>query len=245
MNYHKLNGIISIAAFSVFLVSCGGGGSQTSEDTMSSDSSSMVETTTPVSTIDLSPVNMVIIKHKVTNYEKWKAGFEAHDSARLASGIHKYVIGRSESDSNMILVATKADDIAKAKEFGKGAGLKDAMKKAGVTGTPSMRFFTTAYQDTATLGTNLRSLTTFTVKDWDAWKASFEGSRQLRLDNGLIDRVYGHDADDNHKVALVVAVMDTAKAYAFWKSDTLKQQRMKSGVVGEPERFVFRVVQRY
>jgi hypothetical protein len=61
----------------------------------------------------------------------------------------------------------------------------------------------------------------------------------------LIDRVYGHEADDNKKVTLVVAVTDTAKANAFWKSDQLKKLRAGSGVTSEPNRFVFRIVKRY
>ena len=84
-----------------------------------------------------------------------------------------------------------------------------------------------------------------TVSDWDKWQRSFDSSRQVRLDNGLIDRAFGHDADDNKKVSLVVAVTDTAKANAFWKSDQLKKLRAGSGTTSEPERFVFRVVKRY
>jgi hypothetical protein len=241
----KSNGNIIIASMALLLSSCGGNGSETKEDTMTSDSSAMVETPAPVSTVDLNPVNMMIVKFKVADFAKWKTGFEGNDSLRLANGIHKYVVGRGEKDTSMVLVANKVDDLEKAKTFGKSSAIKEAMKKGGVIGAPTMMFVTTAFQDTANLSTNLRSITTFTVKDWDAWKTSFEGSRQLRLDNGLTDRVYSHDADDNKKVSLVVAIMDTAKANAFWKSDTLKQQRAKSGVVGEPQRFIFRIVAKY
>ena len=58
-------------------------------------------------------------------------------------------------------------------------------------------------------------------------------------------RAYGHDVDDDHKVELVTAIMDTAKAAAYWKSDMLKKRRVAGGVIGEPDRFVFRVVARY
>jgi hypothetical protein len=83
------------------------------------------------------------------------------------------------------------------------------------------------------------------VKNWENWQRSFDSTRQIRMDNGLIDRAYGHDANDDKKVTLVVAVADTAKAYAFWKSDQLKQLRSGSGAMGEPDRFLFRVVKRY
>ena len=104
---------------------------------------------------------------------------------------------------------------------------------------------TTVYQDTAQISTDLRAMTMVTVKDWDAWKTAFESRRQDRIDAGLIDRVYGYDPDDNHKVTIVVAVTDTAKANAFWNSDKLKQDMQSGGVTGKPERFVFRVTKRY
>ena len=46
-------------------------------------------------------------------------------------------------------------------------------------------------------------------------------------------------------VVIVAAVLDTAKAHAYWNSDLIKQRRAASGVVGTPERFVYNVVQRY
>jgi len=83
------------------------------------------------------------------------------------------------------------------------------------------------------------------VKDWDAWQKSFEEGKQERIDNGIVERAFGHDADDNKKVSLVTAVTDTAKAFAYYKSDALKKRRAASGVIGEPKRFLYRVVQRY
>jgi len=82
-------------------------------------------------------------------------------------------------------------------------------------------------------------------KDWDAWQKSFEDGKQERIDNGLTVRVVGHDPDDNKKVSLVTAVMDTAKASAYWKSDMLKKRRAAGGVIGEPKRFVFTIARRY
>ena len=210
---------------------------------MSNDSTATIATTE--TTTVTTPENIMIVRHKVSDFAKWKTSYEAHDSLRLASGIHSYVIGRGVEDSNTVLVAVKVDDMAKAKAFAKDPSLKKAMQKGGVVGMPSFMYITATFQDTATISSDMRSMTMFTVKDWDAWKNSFESHKQVRTDNGLADRVYGYDADDNHKVTLVVAVNDTAKASAFWKSDLLKQRRAESGVVGEPQRFTFRIVQRY
>jgi hypothetical protein len=188
---------------------------------------------------------MLIVRHKVADFDKFLSSYEQHDSLRRANGIRSYVIGRGVEDPNMILVATKVDDTVKAKAFGKSNDLKKAMQKAGVTGKPDISFVMVTFQDTAMISQDLRSRTSFTVKNWDNWQRSFDSSRQVRIDNGIVDRVYGHDANNNKKVTLVVAVTDTAKASAFWKSDQLKQLRAASGAIGEPERFLFRIVKRY
>jgi hypothetical protein len=164
---------------------------------------------------------------------------------RTANGLHNCVLGRGVENSNAIMVAVKADDMAKAKAFSKGASLQSALQKGYVTGTPKYSFTTVVYQDMSPNMSDLRAMSFFTVKDWDAWKTSFESGRQLRTENGLSDRAYGHDVDDNHKVVMVAGINDSAKAAAYWKSDLLKQRRKEAGVVGEVERFVYRVIQKY
>ena len=240
-------GVACILLFS----SCGGNDEKT-DTVVTTDSTA---TTAPAattdsaaiteSTVNTTPENMVIIWQKVADFAKWKPAYDGHDSARLANDVHNYIIGRGVDDSNLVLVALKADDVAKAKAFAKDPGLKAAMHKGGVIGAPSISFTTIVYQDMAKNMSDLRSMTRFMVKDWDAWKKSFESNRQVRTDNGLTDRAYGYDVDDNHKVTLVVAINDTAKANAYWKSDLIKQKRAESGVVGEVKRYVYRVVQKY
>ncbi|WP_240646603.1 hypothetical protein [Chitinophaga rhizosphaerae] len=196
-------------------------------------------------TIITTPQNMMIAIHKVANFEKWITSYEGHDSIRLANQIHSYVIGRGLTDPNLVMVAVKVDDMAKAKAFSKDPGLKKAMKQGGVTGTPVFSFVTMTFQDTAKMDGDIRSRAMFNVKDWDAWQKAFEEGTQDRLNNGIIVRAYGHDADDNHKVVVVTAVTDTGKANAYWKSDMLKSRMAAGGVIGQPDRFMFRIVRRY
>lgn len=247
MNQLKFYGRLLCAATGFFLLSCNNSGNNSTTETTTGDTTSATYTTAekPLNAIVTTPETMMLVRNKVTDYDKWLAGFESHDSLKLANGLHNYVIGRSVADPNMLLVATKADDIAKAKAFGQSPELKQAMQKDGVVGKPTIAFVTTVYQDTSTIATPLRSMTMITVKDWDTWKAGFESHRQDRLDAGLTDRVYGHDPTDNHKVTIVVAVSDTAKANAFWNSDKLKDDMAKGGVVGKPERFMFRMAKKY
>jgi len=182
--------------------------------------------------------------HKVKDFDAWLAAYEAGDSMRLANGLHSFVVGRSTKDPNMVLVVVKADDLAKAKAFSKSAGLKQAMQKSGVVGSPTFKFTTLRFRDSAKISTSLRSNTSITVKDWDKWQKSFDSTRQLNTDNGLAIRAYGFDPDDNHKVTIVSAILDSAKAAAYWNSDMLKQRRAASGA-GEPTRFIYTMVKMY
>jgi len=235
------------AAMTFFLFSCGSGEEKKSSEATADTTAATATTTTPepVNTIVTTPTNMLMIRHKVANFEKWMAAYEGHDSARLADGLHSYVIARDDKDSNMVTVALKADDLAKAKAFSKDPGLKKAMQKGGVTGMPTVKFYTMVFQDTSKIDSKLRSATMYKVKDWAAWQKSFDSTRALNADIGLKARAYGYDPDDNHNVILIGAVLDTAKAHAYWKSDMLKQRRAASGVVGTPERVVYNVVKRY
>ena len=249
MKHTRFIGLLSCAAVVFFLSSCGGNETAKTSAVDSAavaDSAAKAEAAAKAArTIVTTPENMVVVTHKVANYTKWLPAYDAHDSARLANGVHSYVIGRGFLDSNMVMVVMKIDDTAKAKAMMKDPNLKKLMQKSGVIGEPMISTFAATWQDTATIDAKLRSRTTFTVKDWDAWVKGFEEGKQERLDNGITDRVIGHELNDNKKVTLVTAVLDTAKAFAYYKSDSLKKRREATGVVGEPVRFLFRIAKRY
>ncbi|HEY4112375.1 hypothetical protein [Puia sp.] len=229
----------------IFLASCG---SAANEKTTATDSTATADSAAKAkaaSTILTTPQMMVVVTHKVADYAKWLSAYEADDPQRSAAGLHKYVIGRGLVDSNMILIAMKADDSAKALAFGDSPGLKEAMKKAGVIGAPTHYMTTAIWQDTSINKTALRSFTSLTVKDWNAFISTYEASRQERIDNGLMDRVIGHDIADNKKVILAMALTDTAKAFAYYKSDAIKKRREEGGVIGQPSRLLYWIVKRY
>ena len=245
MNRLKLLSTAGIAFLYLFS-SCNGNESKTiTATTDSTVTNSDAKPKTSESTVVTTPENVMEVWHKVADFTKWKASYDQHDSMRVSNGIHSYLIGREVDDTNMVLVVTKVDDIAKAKAFAKDPSLKTAMQKGGVIGAPSITINTIVYQDMAQNMSDLRSMTMFTVKDFDAWKPAFENHRQTRIDNGLTDRAYGYNTEDKHKVIVVTGINDSAKASAFWKSDILKQLRAESGVVGDVKRYVYRVVKKY
>jgi len=245
MKFSKLRSLLFYAGIAIFLTSCGSAGNEKTAAADSTATADSVAKSKPANTIVTTPQKMVVVKHKVADYAKWLAAYEADDANRLAAGLHSYVIGRGLVDSNMIFIAMKVDDSAKAQTFGDSPGLKETMKKAGVIG-PATHYMTVAtWQDTSINKTALRSFTTLTVKDWNTFLSGFEASKQERMDNGIMDRVIGHDIADDKKVHLAMALTDTAKAFAWYKSDALKKRRAEGGVIGEPDRFLYWIVKRY
>ena len=129
MNTLKFYGSLLCTALTVLLFSCNNADNTASETT--STDSALTTTDAPVNTIVTTPENIMTVRHKVADYDKWLANFESADSMKLTNGLHNYVIGRSVDDSSMLLVAVKADDVAKAKAFGSSAELKARMKAQG------------------------------------------------------------------------------------------------------------------
>lgn len=235
---------ILLAAFALVLSACGGGeNNEAKTDTTAVAAPEPVAA--PASTIVSTPENMVLVMHKVADFGKWLTAFESHDSVRLASGLQKYVVGRGLMDTNMVLIAMKADDLTKAKAFGQSADLKSTMKKAGVISAPEMHMVIAEWQDTANIGSLPRALTSFTVKDKDVWRKAFDEGNQERADNGLAVRIIGHDADNAANIKLVTALSDTAKAFAYYKSDAMKKRMEAGGIITAPKRFFFTIVKRY
>lgn len=246
MNLKQTISTSLLGALLLSFASCNNSEQKTNES--SADSTSSANTTTsmaPASTIITAPENILVVMHKVASYAKWKPIYDGHDTARVSAGLHNFVIGRGVQDSNMVLVALRSDDTAKAKAFSKDPGLKKAMQKGGVIGAPTVALVTMVYQDTSQISTTLRASSMLTVKDWDTWLKNFKDGEQERKDNGIVIRAYGHDASDNHKVSIVSALTDSVKAMAYYKSDAIKKRMADGGVVGQPTRFFYHLVQKY
>jgi hypothetical protein len=245
MTLRSIN-VFLVAAVLCTIVGCNDNTSKEGSTTGDTASANGRETpSAPASTIVTTPQNVLMVRHKVKDFSKWLMAYDGHDTARLAAGIHSFVVARGLQDSNTVMIVMKVDDTARANAFGKNPSLKTVMQNAGVVGNPEMRMVTMEWQDTGMVSTPLRSIVSYTVKDWATWYQSFQSRDDLRKDNGIAVRGVGHDATDDHKVRVVTALLDSAKAVAFFKSDTLKKRMAESGVTGQPERFLFRVVRRY
>lgn len=234
--------VMVAAGMSFLLYSCNGSGEEDKTTEVKPDTTTAKAAEAPPA----KPSNFAVIKHKVANYAKWFPAYESDDSARLANGLHSYIIGRGiDGDSNTVLVAMKMTDVEKAKAMAASPGLKAKMQQGGVVGMPAINFVETVWSDSSTNASTVRLIVTHRVKDWDAWKKEFDSHKQTRMDAGLTDRVIGHEFGDPHTVVVAFAVTDMAKAKAFTTSKDLKDKMAAAGVEGPPTMFFYNVAKRY
>ena len=191
------------------------------------------------------PANLMVFMHKVADFTKWKATYEAADSLKNAYGLHDYVLARGVKDTNMVMVVVKMDDDAKAKEFAALPALKAAMQKGGVISAPTISYLDVQMQDTTANTATTRVMITHKVKDWDAWKKVYDEDKPNRVNAGFTDRLLAYNVGDNHMVSMVLLVSDMKKAEDFSKSPELKAKMEVGGVEGPPTFFYYTIAKKY
>lgn len=186
---------------------------------------------------------LLMIKHPVADFSKWKTAYIAHDSFRLAHGVSQYVIGRGLDDSNVVVIMDKITDVQKAKDFTATPDLKNAMQKAGVTGPPAFSYVEVVRNDDSKIEQKDRLMIAHKVKDFSAWlKVYDEEGKATRAENGMLDRGLARSVDDSNMVYIVFAITDMAKAKARLENEALKKLMLDAGVIGKPEFFFYKRV---
>ncbi len=87
----------------------------------------------------------LLIRHTIVDYAKWRAGFDAHASARRAAGATGVSqVYRDMENPNHITAMLEWDNTENARKFANDPALKEVMHAAGVTGAPELRFLNRA-----------------------------------------------------------------------------------------------------
>ena len=216
----------------IALFSCGSSTEPAKDDTKKADSPAVAAAPPPPPAF--SPFDVVEIMHKVKNYAKWRASFDADSVNRKPAGLETIDVNRNDADSNDILVVLKASDLDKAKAFSASPRLKEAMKEGGVVSKPVTETF-------HIIRLNMNShekeavVINHKVKDFAAWLKAFDAEgTDTRASQGLIDLALGRGIPDSNLVQIVFDIKDTAKARASIFSEDKKKLMMSAGVVGKP-----------
>lgn len=196
-------------------------------------------------TAPVKPGNILVVMHKVANFDKWLPVFEGDDSMQLANGLTRNIVARGIDDPSMVLIGFKMADYDKAKAMGSSKELEAKMKSAGVISEPKMYYENMQVMDTSTNSMTDRIIIFSKVKDYDAWKKSFDEHNDVRKNGGVNDRGVGYSFADKNNVTVVLAINDMKKARDFVKSPELKARMDSAGVIGKPDIFFYHVVKKY
>ena len=82
----------------------------------------------------------LFIRHKVTDYAKWKPLFDEHGAKRKAAGSKGGRLFCSEKDPNEVVILFEWEDLGKAHKFAESEDLRQTMERAGVAGKPDLYF---------------------------------------------------------------------------------------------------------
>ncbi len=82
----------------------------------------------------------MFIRHRVADFGRWKSVFDDHEGTRAGFGATSHSLHRDADDPNVVIIAFRVQDIARAKEFTSSDELREAMQRAGVQGQPEFWF---------------------------------------------------------------------------------------------------------
>src|SRR4051812_24216996 len=132
------------------------------------------------------PSAAVVVSHHVEDFAAWKRVFDRHAAARRSAGITATHVNQDAEDPNSLSVYMAATDRAKLADFLAGVDLMKTMRDAGVTGPPLIADITPVEdltrKDRALAGLIVRH----EVRDYAAWKQSFDEHAEARRQAGII-----------------------------------------------------------
>ncbi len=82
----------------------------------------------------------MFVRHKVEDFDKWKAAYDAFDSQRQSLGVTGHSVHRSHSNENEVTVSHEFATIEDAQAFSQNPKLVEIMRDSGVVGVPDIWF---------------------------------------------------------------------------------------------------------
>ena len=82
----------------------------------------------------------MLIRHKVSDFAKWKPVYDEHASARQNAGLRELHLLRNTENPNEVILLFSVEDPEKAKAFAASDDLRQAMQNAGVSDKPDVYF---------------------------------------------------------------------------------------------------------
>ena len=83
---------------------------------------------------------VMIVKHKVADFNNWKKAFDSMTPVRKSHGWLGHEVYRDPQDPNDVTIVNRVATIEGAKAYGTSPELKAAMQNGGIVSEPSISF---------------------------------------------------------------------------------------------------------
>lgn len=84
-------------------------------------------------------MSLVIVSHRVKDYNAWRPYFDADQSRRSQFGIKDLYVTRDANDPNDVNLIFETQDVSKAQKMFEDEGLRKVMEQAGVISEPTVK----------------------------------------------------------------------------------------------------------
>lgn len=82
----------------------------------------------------------VLVRHKVSDYTRWKEAFDSHLTTRKRAGETGFRVFHSVEDPREVVLLLDWESTEEARKFMSSDELRSAMEKAGVVGAPEVQY---------------------------------------------------------------------------------------------------------
>jgi hypothetical protein len=84
----------------------------------------------------------LLVRHKVSDFEKWKRVFDSHAAARLRAGLRIIRVMRNVEDPSKVVLFFEAKTIEAARGFVFSPDVPQSKEQSGVIDKPDIYFLT-------------------------------------------------------------------------------------------------------
>lgn len=81
---------------------------------------------------------IVILKHKVENFKKWKPYYDNDRERRQKAGLKEIICGQDSEEPNMVYMIFESNDPSQVRKMIHDPELKEVMDEAGVIERPEL-----------------------------------------------------------------------------------------------------------
>jgi len=181
------------------------------------------------------PPAAALVNLEVATFASWKSVFDGHAPSRRQAGILATQVHRRADDPRQVTVFLAAADFETLGAFLASRERAEAMKRAGVVGTPAVSFVVPVEDHLVKDRPLVGALVRHQVVELAAWKAGFDARQAARDAAGIVGHAVCRAKDDPNDVFVYLQAESLERLRAFMGSQDLKSAMARGGVRGEAQ----------